>query len=76
MGRAPHRGGSIIHAVYNHEMIQKILPMYCRGSRPEGPLKGRYEKYLVWSTNLFSGVHVEAKDGGINSSLWKPKINV
>ena len=56
-------------------MIQKLLPMYCRGSRPESPLKGRYENYLVWSKNVFSGVHVEAKDGGINSSLWKPKIN-
>jgi hypothetical protein len=24
---------------------------------------------------LFSGLHVEAKEGDINSSLWKPKIN-
>ena len=34
----------------------------------------------IWTFNnliekKFSGLHVEAKDGGINSSLWKPKIN-
>ena len=31
--------------------------------------------YKIRSKNLFSGLHVEAKEGDINSSLWKPKIN-
>ena len=39
------------------------------------PTGFRYGNCINRIENLFSGLHVEAKEGDINSSLWKPKIN-
>ncbi len=48
--------------------------MQRRGSRLKSPLDFDTEIYNRIE-KMFSGLHVEAKEGDINSSLWKPKIN-
>ena len=40
----------------------------------QDPTGFRYENSIIWPKHLFSGLDLEAKDGGINSSLWKQRV--